>query len=92
MIKTHKEEQKRKESIDILPATDMMYEDDGLSQVEASIKALKEKMKIKDEFKDELEETYALDIESLKAHDYSPTYLSILKLIPSNCHNYRLCK
>lgn len=44
----------------------MMYEDDGLSQVEASIMALKEKMKIKDEFKDELEETYALDIESLK--------------------------
>ena len=48
----------------------MMYEDDGLPQVEASIKALKEKMTIKDEFKDELEQTYALDIESLKAHDF----------------------
>lgn len=72
----------RKESIDILPATDMMYEDDGLSQVEASIKALKEKMKIKDEFKDELEETYALDIESLKTHDYSPRIYQYLSLFP----------
>lgn len=72
----------RKESIDILPATDMMYEDDGLSQVEASIMALKEKMKIKDEFKDELEETYALDIESLKTHDYSPRIYQYLSLFP----------
>ena len=72
----------RKESIDILPATDMMYEDDGLSQVEASIKALKEKTKIKDEFKDELEETYALDVESLKTHDYSPRIYQYLSLFP----------
>ena len=60
----------------------MMYEDDGLSQVEASIIALKEKMKIKDEFKDELEETYALDIESLKTHDYSPRIYQYLSLFP----------
>ena len=70
------------ESINILPATDMMYEDDGLPQVEASIKALKEKMTIKDEFKDELEQTYALDIESLKAHDYNPRIYQYLSLFP----------
>ena len=66
------------ESIDILPATDMMYEDDGLSQVEASIQTLKDKMTVKDE----LEQTYALDIESLKAHDYNPRIYQYLGLFP----------
>ena len=70
------------ESIDILPATDMMYEDDGLSQVEASIQTLKDKMTVKDDFKDELEQTYALDIESLKAHDYNPRIYQYLGLFP----------
>ena len=72
----------KKESIDILPATDMMYEDEALPQVEASIQTLKDKMTVKDDFKDELEQTYALDIESLKAHDYNPRIYQYLGLFP----------
>ena len=68
----------KKESIDILPATDMMYEDEALPQVEASIQTLKDKMTVKDE----LEQTYALDIESLKAHDYNPRIYQYLGLFP----------
>ena len=70
------------DSISIIPATDMMYDDTMIPQVESQVEALKNKMSIKEEFIDELQQTYALDMESLKAHDYNPRIYQYLSLFP----------
>lgn len=59
----------RVQSVEILPATDMLYNDEEISYVIDQIQTLQEETNTEE--KDELDEEVSIDIESLKAHDYS---------------------
>lgn len=56
--------------VDILPATDILYDDEELKDVLCQIDDLKQQTHCA-EYEDELEEEISIDKESLKSHDYS---------------------
>lgn len=78
-----KDTQRRTEKIPeavILPATDMLYDESSLDDVLKRIEELKEATTIDEDMRDELQESVAMDEESLKNHDYSPRIYQYMSL------------
>lgn len=68
--------------VTILPATDLLYEEQAVSDVIVKIQELKSQTPC-EEAQDELEENISIDIESLKAHDYSVRLYQYMGLFSS---------
>ena len=81
--------------IEIIPATDIIYEDDGIEACCEKILAIKQDCIGKlDTFKqDELDENIAIDLENLRQHDTSFSmykflpFLTTINTIKDYCHN-----
>lgn len=69
--------------VTILPATDLLYDEGEISQVIQKIEQLKEQTECED-YQDDLEEEISIDIESLKAYDYSSRIYQYLGLFSSS--------
>lgn len=67
--------------VTLLPATDLFYDDDRLDEVIEQINHLYHDMVFENsEIKDEMRSQVTMDIESLRAHDYSPRIYQYLSL------------
>jgi len=71
--------------VTILPATDMLYDETEVASVIEKIEALKEQTHCEGH-EDDLEEEITIDIESLKAFDYSSRLYQYLGLFQSSTH------
>ncbi|MBO6048073.1 MAG: transcription-repair coupling factor [Erysipelotrichaceae bacterium] len=70
-----KDTQRRKTEaleVSILPATDMLYDEEQSLKAIEGIQELMTKVDLPEEMKDELQTNITMDIESLKAFDYEP--------------------
>ncbi len=70
------------QSVQILPATDMLYCDEEIPSVIEQIKALQQESICEEQ--DELDEEISIDIESLKAHDYSSRIYQYMSMFTSS--------
>lgn len=71
--------------VEILPATDLLYDDQELKAVIDKIETLKDETKCEG-YEDNLDEEISIDIESLKSHDYSVRLYQYMGLFSSSTH------
>lgn len=71
------------QAVQILPATDLLYQDEEMPTVISSIHQLKEQTHC-DEYQDNLEEEISIDIEALKNHQYSSRLYQYLGLFSTS--------
>lgn len=69
--------------VKILPATDILYQDDEIETVISQIEELKNQTHC-EEYQDNLEEEISIDIESLKNHNYSSRLYQYLGLFSTS--------
>lgn len=85
----------RVKEVTILPATDLLYDENELDHVIECIEEYKDSTDC-DDYRDDLEEEISIDIESLKAFDYSSRLYQYLGLFSSTttlisyCHHMQL--
>lgn len=71
------------QEVDVLPATDLLFNEQEVPQVIERIQELQLETKC-DEYQDNLEEEISIDIESLKAYDYSSRLYQYMNLFSSS--------
>ena len=69
--------------VTILPASDLLYDENEVNQVILKIEEYKDQTKC-DDYQDQLDEEISIDIESLKSYDYSSRIYQYLSLFSSS--------